>query len=228
LTDTDVLDLSVDEVLTTTRTVRRRLDLDRPVPRSVVEECLNLAFQAPNGDNSQPWAWVMVDDPGTKAAMGDIYRAGITEVFEMLRSNSEAGREQLDRLGFEVAMDATTKRIYDSVAHLNTHIQDVPVLVVGAMSGRIEGKTLFETASMWGSVLPAAWSFMLALRSRGLGSAWTTAHLQLETQMADLLGIPDTMTQVGMFPVAYTIGTDFRPGERSGIGTVTSWNRWDH
>ena len=223
----DVLDLSVDELLTTTRTVRRRLDLDRPVPRGVVEECLKLAFQAPNGDNSQPWAWVMVDDPRTKAAMGELYRAGITEVFEMLRSGSQEGKDQLDRLGFEVAMDDTTKRIYDSVEHLNQHIQDVPVLVVGMMRGRVEGKTLFEAASMWGSVLPSVWSFMLALRSRGLGSAWTTAHLQLEAQMADLLGIPHTMTQVGMFPVAYTIGTDFRPGKRAELDGMASWNRWE-
>jgi nitroreductase len=222
----EVLDLTIDELLTTTRTVRRRLDLTRPVPRSVIEECFELALQAPNADNAQGWAWLVVDDPETKSAIGDIYRASIDEILDALRNARPEGQDQLARMGMAVELDETTQRIYTSVEHLRGHIQDVPMLVIAMMRARTEGLELYESASMWGSVLPAAWSFMLALRSRGLGSAWTTIHLRAEAEMAELLGIPSTFTQVGMFPVAYTIGTDFRPGRRANLDSAVAWNRW--
>jgi nitroreductase len=221
-----MLDLTIDELLTTTRTVRRRLDLTRPVSRAVVEECLGLAMQAPNADNAQAWAWVVVDDLDTRKAMGEIYRSCIDDILRSLQTAAPEGAEQLNRMGMSVEMDDSMQRIYSSVDHLRLHIQDVPVLVVAMMPARTEGLQLFEAASMWGSVLPAAWSFMLALRSRGLGSAWTTIHLREEARMAELLGIPSNFTQVGMFPIAYTVGTDFKPGKRADLDSVVAWNRW--
>ena len=213
-----MLDLGVDEVLTTTRAVRRRLDLQRPVHREVVEECLELAFQAPNGSNQQFWQWVLVDDPATKAAMADLYRAGMDAHIARPRTESD---ERVDYSTPEA------QRIGASVAHLRDHLHEVPVLLVAGVAGRLEEATIFEQASRWGSILPGIWSFMLALRSRGLGSAWTTIHLHKEREMADLLGIPyDDVTQAGLFPVAYTVGTDFKPASRALSTKHVHWNAW--
>jgi nitroreductase len=213
-----VSELGIDEVLTTTRAVRRRLDLSRPVPRTVVEECLELAFQAPNGSNQQFWQWVFVEDPATKAAMADLYRAGMDAHIARPRTGDEP---QIDY------STAEAQRISASVAHLREHLQDVPVLLVAGVAGRLDDSPIFEQASRWGSILPGVWSFMLALRSRGLGSAWTTIHLHKEREMAELLGIPyDRVTQAGLFPVAYTIGTDFKPGNRAMSSANVHWNHW--
>jgi nitroreductase len=213
-----MLDLGVDEVLTTTRAVRRRLDLQRPVRREVVEECLELAFQAPNGSNQQFWQWVLVDDPATKAAMADLYRAGMDA--HIARPRTEAD-ERIDYSTPEA------QRIGASVAHLRDHLHEVPVLLVAGVAGRLEDASIFEQASRWGSILPGIWSFMLALRSRGLGSAWTTIHLYKEREMADLLGIPyDGVTQAGLFPVAYTVGADFKRASRELSTKHVHWNAW--
>jgi nitroreductase len=207
--------MELDHALTTTRTVRRRLDLDRPVPREVVLECLQLALQAPNGSNTQPWRWVVVDDAGTRAAAAGIYRGAIAEV-----SARSAGR----------SFDDTTpagQRLAASVEHLRDNLHRVPVLVVPLVRGRFEREPVFFQAARWGSILPAVWSFMLALRARGLGSAWTTIHLAREKEMAELLGVPVAeWTQAGLFPVAYTVGTEFRPAERGPAEDVVAWNRW--
>ena len=198
--------MQVDQALNTTRAVRKRLDLERPVERSVVEECLELALQAPNGSNQQLYRWILIDDPQLKRQAADLYRAGLAGYSS---SGPSADKPR--------TIDYTTpaaQRISASVAHLQEHLQDVPVLVIPVIAGRLESASVFRQASMWGSVLPAVWSFMLALRARGLGSAWTTIHLHQEQEMADLLAIPSGYTQVGLFPVAYSIGTDFKPGLR--------------
>jgi nitroreductase len=208
--------VELDHALTTTRTVRRRLDLDRPVARAVVLECLELALQAPNGSNTQPWRWVLIDDPATRAAAADIYRGAITDV-----SSRSGGRRSFD--------DTTPagRRLAASVESLRDNFERVPVLVVPLVRGRFEREPVYFQAARWGSILPAVWSLMLALRGRGLGSAWTTIHLAREEQMAELLGIPyGEWTQAGLFPVAYTVGTDFRPAERGRIEDVVTWNRW--
>lgn len=216
------LGLTVDEVLTTTRSVRKRLDLERAVDREVVVECLRTAFQAPNGSNQQMWGWVCVDDPTTKSAMADIYRAGLAA--HLALSQRERGRTNDGR----APVDDRQELIGSSVAHLVEHLQDVPVLVVPTVLGRLDGASIFDQASRWGSILPATWSFMLALRSRGLGSAWTTLHLHREAEMAELLGIPfGRATQAGLFPVAYTIGTDFKPASRAMSDRTIRWNHWD-
>jgi nitroreductase len=210
--------VNADELLTTTRAVRKRLDLERPVSRDVVEDCLRVAFQAPNGSNQQTWRWVVVDDPAVRAQMADIYRAAMDGYIARPRDGEE---RQVDY------SSPAAQRTASSVMHLREHLQDVPVLLVPTVAGRMEGADIFHQASVWGSVLPAVWSFMLALRSRGLGSAWTTIHLHREQEMAELLGIPhERVTQVGLFPVAYTIGTEFKPGDRSKSDGVVRWNSW--
>jgi nitroreductase len=212
-----MLDLSPDDLLTTTRAVRRRLDLSRPVERSTVIECLEIAAQAPNGSNQQRWDWVVVDDPQVRSQVADIYRGAMADLI----ADADKPTRGIDYT------TGTQARISASVAHLRDHLDAVPVVVIPTISGRLEGAGAFLQASVWGSILPAVWSFMLALRSRGLGSVWTTAHLYREQQMAELLGIPfDRVTQAGLFPVAYTVGSDFGPAERAPMAESTHWNRW--
>lgn len=212
------LDLSFDEIATTTRSVRQRLDFDRPVERALVEECARIAFQAPNGSNQQGWGWVFVDDAATKQKMADIYRQGLADH----QSRDRTGEVEPDR------SNPVQQRISKSVAYLLDRMQDVPVLLVPTIDMRYGASSVFQQASRWGSILPAVWSFFLALRSRGMGSAWTTLHLYREQEMAELLGIPyGEHTQAGLFPVAYTLGTDFRPGDRSRSDERIFWNRWE-
>ena len=211
------LGLSCDEVLTTTRSVRKRLDFTRPVERDLVDTCARLAFQAPNGSNQQGWAWVFVDEPDIRAAMADIYRQGLRD--HLARDRSE--EREPDR------STPTQQRISTSVAYLLEHMQDAPVLLVPAVAQRYGDASTFQQASKWGSILPAVWSFMLALRERGLGSAWTTLHLPSEREAAELLGIPyETHSQGGLFPVAYTIGTDFKPAKRLPTDGIVHWDSW--
>jgi nitroreductase len=211
------LDLTPRELLTTTRAVRKRLDLERPVEREVVEECLQLAFQAPNGSDQQTWGWVLVDDPDTRAKMAAIYMAALQDYVNRPRTKrSDARPPQTPK----------QERMTASVMHLMEHLHEVPVLLVPTFHGRCETGSLFDQASRWGSIAPGIWSFMLALRLHGMGSAWTTLHLHREAEMGELLGIPPTETQAGLFPVAYTIGTDFKPADRSASMSRVHWNRW--
>jgi len=211
------LPLTPRELLTTTRTVRKRLDLARPVEREVLEECLRLAFQAPNGSNQQTWGWVVVDDPGVRAEMARIYRDALQGYIDRPRTKpSDAPPPQTP----------AQQRMAASVMYLVEHMHEVPVLVVPTFHGRCERGSLFEQASRWGSIGPGIWSFMLALRLHGLGSAWTTLHLHREQEMGELLGIPPTETQAGMFPVAYTVGTDFNSADRSASEAQIKWNHW--
>jgi nitroreductase len=213
--------LTNDELLTTTRAVRKRLDLDRPVPRALVEECLALAVQAPNGSNRQPWRWVLVDDPGIRMALADLYRGAMDDYVNRPRAGAQRG-DTVDH------SSSAAQRMSASVYHLREHLHEVPLLVVPVVAGRTDGGSIFDQASIWGSILPAVWSFMLALRSRGLGSAWTTLHLHREREAAELLGIPyDTHMQAGLFPVAYTLGDDFAPAPRAPLTDVVGWNSWD-
>ena len=212
------LDLTPRELLTTTRAVRKRLDLQRPVEREIVEDCLRLAFQAPNGSDQQTWNWVLVDDADTRAEMARIYMAALQDYIDRPRTKpSDARPPQTPK----------QQRMTESVMHLMQHLHEVPVLLVPTFHGRCEKGSVFDQASRWGSIAPGIWSFMLALRLHGMGSAWTTIHLHREQEMAELLGIPyETETQAGLFPVAYTIGTDFKPADRTGSEQRIHWNRW--
>jgi nitroreductase len=215
-TTMQTLDLSPTQLLTTTRAVRRRLDLERPVERATVETCLHLAFQAPNGSDQQTWGWVLVDDRATRQAMAEIYRAALRDFVD--RPRGDRDRRPADT--------PKQRRMTESVMHLHEHLHEVPVLLVPTFHGRVEDRGVFWQASRWGSIAPAVWSLMLALRLHGLGSAWTTLHLLREQEMADLLGIPGTETQAGLFPVAYTRGTDFKVADRSLSGSRIRWNQW--
>jgi nitroreductase len=215
------LDLSPRELLTTTRTVRKRLDLTKPVAREDVEECVRIGWQAPNGSNQQMYNWVLVDDPATRVEMARVYREGMDFHIAMSAQAREEGTAA------PYAVDDRQDLIGASVFHLREHLHEVPVLLVPTVDGRMESQSIFDQAGRWGSVLPAVWNFMLALRSKGMGSAWTTIHLHKEREMAELLGIPyDDVTQAGLFPVAYTIGTDFRAASRAHSEKTIHWNGW--
>lgn len=213
------LELSADDLLTTTRSVRKRLDFDRPVSRDVLLECLDIALQAPTGSNRQGWQWVFVDDPDTKLALRDIYLPRFQAYAQMPRPTYGAGDVRSERA------DA----VADSATYLAEHMHEAPFLLVPCIEGSPAAAASEFGAGMWGSLLPAVWSFMLALRERGLGSAWTTLHLHGggEREAADLLGIPyDSFRQAGLFPVAYTAGTDFKRASRLPATEVSHWNRW--
>lgn len=213
-------ELTPDELLTTTRSVRKRLDFDRPVPRALIAECLEIAFQAPNGSNMNTWRWIVVDDPERVADVAGIYNAGLDDFVATL------GDATGDNYAGNVIPGAD--RIASSVQHLRENFHRCPAVLVPLMAGRCENMNAFYQASSWGSVVQAVWSFFLALRSRGLGSAWTTGHLWREKQLAELLGIPyEHYTQVGLFPVAYTVGTDFRRGYRKPLEEVVGWNQFE-
>lgn len=211
------LNLSADEVLTTTRSVRKRLDLDKPVPREVLMECLEIALQAPTGSNSQGWQWMFVTDPVKKQAIADIYRANATPYLAQPMTEYGEGDVRGERMEF----------VSGSARYLAENMQDVPVLLIPCLKGRVEETP--STASFWASLFPAAWSYCLALRNRGLGSCWTTLHLlgDGEKQTAEVLGIPyDKYTQGGLFPIAYTKGTDFKPAKRLPAEQLTHWDTW--
>ncbi|MBU6328695.1 MAG: nitroreductase family protein [Acidobacteria bacterium] len=212
------LELSPDELLSTTRSVRKRLDLERTVEPEIVLECLDLALQAPTGSNRQGWHWMFITDPDTKAALAELYRV-----------NFIAYRDSGARPTYDDA-DTRAQRqtaVTDSANHLADHFAEVPMMMIPLIEGRLDNLPAFAAASTWGSLLPAVWSFMLALRSRGMGSAWTTLHLPSEREAADILGIPyDRYTQGGLFPIAYTIGTEFRPAARIPTDQIVHWNRW--
>jgi nitroreductase len=204
-----------DKLLTTTRAVRRRLDLERPVPRSLIRECVEVATQAPAGGNVQRWRWLAVDEPERKTGLADLYRRAYAPYIE-----------QQHQLVEEVGRGGVAGIIASS-DHLAQVLQDVPVLVVPCGLDRVPNDAPSGTAQgYYGSLLPAVWSFMLAARSRGLGTAWTTLHLAYEEEAAAILGIPATVTQLALIPVAYYTGDDFKPGERRDADEVLYWNQW--
>lgn len=202
----------VDSLLSTTRAVRKRLDFDREVPDDVLLECLQLAVQAPTGSNSQGWRWLVIRDQATKDALADIY--------------NRAGGDYL-RAGAELAeAGSQSGRVMDSANYLAQNLARSPVLVIPLIIGRAESGA--SVAGLFGSILPAMWSFQLALRSRGLGSCYTTLHLGLEAEAAELLEIPSHITQAGLLPVAYTLGLDFKPADRAPVEQITYLDRYKH
>lgn len=210
--------LSPDDLLTTTRTVRKRLDLSRPVPMSLIRECLEVALQAPSGSNRQGWQWIVVDDPGLRRSIGDIYREQ-TEAY--LASEGSAARLFAD----DPERAPVQRRVGDSVAWLAEHMGDAPVLMIPCIRAS-EDLPAGNQASLWGSLLPAVWNYMLAARLRGLGTAWTTLHLGREKEVADLLGLPPGVHQGALVPTAFYTGDTFRPAPRVPLDEVLHVNAW--
>ncbi|WP_181780914.1 nitroreductase family protein [Pseudonocardia pini] len=211
----ELLPLDPDQLLTSTRSVRKRLDLERPVPLEVVREALEVALQAPTGSNMQGWHWIVLTDPDKRKAVSDLY----AKSFSAYRA---AGKKEWG----DQARQATQDRVQSSADYLAEHMAEVPVLVIGAIHTGGAGLPPGNQAGLWGSLLPAAWSLQLALRARGLGSAWTTLHLAYEKEVAELLGIPATVQQGVLLPVAYTKGTDFKPAPRQPLDEVLHVDGW--
>jgi len=210
------LDLGqVDNLLTTTRAVRKRLDLTRPVPRELILDCIRIACQAPAGGNYQRWRWMIVDDADKRHAIADAYLRGYQPYID----------EQKAAVADNIPDDTTVTRIISSSDYLAHKLAEVPVHVIPCALGSAPDDDI-TSAGWWGSLLPAVWSFMLAARARGLGTAWTTLHLHYEREVGELLGIPDTVTQLALVPTAYYTGNTFRPGERRPAEEVTYWNTW--
>jgi nitroreductase len=221
-----LLNLTPDELLTTTRSVRKRLDFSRPVEPELLRECLEIAVQAPTGGNRQTWHFVLVTDRQKIQALGEIYRKGriiyIQEQQQTYANLAQSKRMTPDRI-------ATLGRVADSASYLAEHIHEVPAMLIPCGYGRadIDGKPAAAQAGWWGSLLPAAWSFMLAARARGLGTCWTTFHLYYEQEAAEVLGIPyEKIVQAALIPVAHTLGTDFKPGARVPLDDILHWDKW--
>lgn len=205
--------MEAEYVLTTTRSVRKRLDLDRPVPLDVVRDCLRIAQQAPTASNTQGWHFVLVSDPDKRATLAGIYRAAMADHLAEMPA-------------FTPPSDPQTARTYASAAHLSDVLHRVPLLVVACVEGRPEGLPHAYAAALYGSIHPAVWSFMLALRSRGIGSSWTSIHLRREPEVASVLGIPADVTQVALLPIAYFTGDTFRPAARPPVETIEHLDHW--
>jgi nitroreductase len=203
---------SIDWVLSTTRTVRRRLDLERPVDLEVVRECLELALQAPTGGDFQGWRWIVVTDPAVKSQMQAIYLAAHNE--------ASGGRKPTEVVG-------PGDRMLDGAWHLASNLDRVPVLVVACIRGRVGAtSTPAQAAALYASIYPAVWSLQLALRSRGLTSAMTTVHTERYEAMAEVLGIPHNVTQAALIPIAHLLGEDLHPARRRPVGEVAFLNHW--
>ena len=209
---------SADELLTTTRSVRKRLDLKRPVPAAVLEECIEIALQAPTGSNSQGWQFLFVTDAAKRKALADLYNKAFLPYLN---------RKEQPLYGEGDPRAAQRPRVLDSAMYLAQHLHEVPVHLIPLIEGRVEGQPAFAQASVYGSILPAVWSFMLAARARGIGSAWTTLHLPFEKEAAELLGIPfERFTQVALLPVAYFTGETFSRAARIPGKRLTHWDQW--
>ncbi len=206
---------NADLLLSTTRSVRKRLDFDRPVEREVLLECLQLAVQAPTASNRQTWRWVIVTEPELKKPIADFYRKAALPYLGEAHAAAEATGEGADR------------RVFDSALYLAENLERAPAFVIPCVAEDLEGMDRIGATVALGSIVQAGWSFQLALRARGLGSTWTTLHLRHAAEVAELLGIPPGVTQVSLIPVAYTKGLEFRPAKRPPVAEITHWNHWD-
>lgn len=217
-----LLPLSPDELLSTTRAVRKRLDFDRPVEDQVIRECVDMAMQSPSGSNNMTMQFVVVRDPAKRAALGEIYK----QCYGIYSSMDGVYIRSIDK-GDEMS-NAQQQRSADSADFLGEHMGDAPALIIPcSAAGRVDGVAAMMSASMMANVVPAMWSFMLAARARGLGTCWTTVHLMMEQQAADVLGIPfDSVQQVCLSPLAYTKGTEFKPAARPHADSIIHWDAW--
>ncbi|MFG2296177.1 nitroreductase family protein [Streptomyces sp. NPDC048603] len=206
--------LSPDELLTTTRSVRRRLDTSRPLDLALVKECVEIAQQAPNGGNTQRWHWLVVADAALRCRIAAVYR----RAFEARNPPADLPADTPEQVAFA--------RMMRSGHHLAARLHEVPVLVIPCLRLREKEFPAGSQAGLWGSLLPAAWSYMLAARARGLGTAWTTAHLDAEEEVAALLGLPEGVRQGALIPTAHVLGEGFRPAPRRPVESVLHLDGW--
>lgn len=210
--------IATDKLLTSTRSVRKRLDFSRPVPPELIAECIEVALQAPTGSNRQNWAFMVVTDQAKKTALAEMYRSAGEALRDVLTTPEYADDDP---------RKSAHDRVYDSAFWLAERLEQAPVFVIPCVEGRVEAMPMIVAqASLYGSILPAAWSFMLAARARGLGSAWTTIHLLHHEQANELLGVPEGWTQSVLLPVAYYTGDDFKPASRVPAKEITYWDTW--
>ena len=207
---------TADKLLTTTRSVRKRLDYSRPVPLDVIQKCIEIAIQAPTGSNQQGWSFLIVTDADKKKKLADLYRKGV-EIYAQM--------PQPARPADDLRTQQRPRGLVSSL-HLVQTMEKAPLFLVPCIEGRVENAPQFAQASMYGSILPAVWSFMLAARARGIGAAWTTIHLFFEKEAAEILGIPDNVTQAALLPVAYFTGEDFKPAKRIPSREFTYFETW--
>ena len=209
--------MTPDELLTSTRSVRRRLNLERPVPRELILDCIQIATQAPTGGNRQQWHWLVVTDPEKRRFIGERYRESWYAYAAEGRPTYEPGDPRRKQL----------KGVVTSARYLADHMGEVPALVIAGIEGRVDGRDNLDIAGLYGSIVPAVWSFMLAARLRGLGSAYTTLHIKYEREIAEQLQIPfERITQAALLPVAYYTGDTFRAAERIPLERIVHWDRW--
>jgi nitroreductase len=219
----ELLDLDPDELLSTTRAVRKRLDLTRPVEPHLIRECVEVATQAPTGGNGQGWHFVVVTDAEKRAKLAEWY----STAFKMVYGDVDAAVARVDQSD-QSYVDAT-RRVVNSATYLSDHMAEVPVHVIPCIEGRTDVNQLPHAmaAGLWGSLLPAVWSFCLAARARGLGTCWTSLHLVFEQESRELLGLPDDVMQAALIPVAHvTGGTDFKPGPRRDLDRILHTDGW--
>ena len=221
----DQLGLSADQLLSTTRAVRKRLDFDRPVSKDVIKECMEMAVQAPSGSNAQGWQFVFVTDADKRAKIGDYYKQAFTPY-----KDSPMAIHTLHKDSTDQNLTASQTRSASSADYLAENMGRAPVLMIPCIMGRtdVEGmNTAAIQAAIFGSIIPAAWSFMLAARARGIGTAWTTLHLNYEREIAELIGIPyEHVMQIALIPVAYTKGADFKPAYRPPVDDILHFDNW--
>ncbi|GAC1566387.1 MAG: nitroreductase family protein [Ktedonobacteraceae bacterium] len=221
-----MLNLSPDKLLTTTRSVRKRLDFSRPVEPELLRECLEIAVQAPTGGNRQSWHFILVTDRQQISALGQIYSKGWATYLQ-LQQQTAANLAQSKRMTPDRM--ATLAKVADSANYLAEHMHEAPAMLIPCGFGRaeVDGQPVVVQAGWWGSLLPASWSFRLAARARGLGTCWTSVHLFYEKEAAEVLGIPyERVVQAAMIPVAYTLGMEFKPGSRVPLDDIRHWDKW--
>jgi nitroreductase len=220
---------NTDRLLTTTKQVRKRLDLSRPVPIELVLECIQVASAAPIGANRESNRWLIIDEAEIKAELAKLYRRRMDPYLSALPVAPPGSRQA---------------KVNESTKYLIDHMAEVPLIVIPLRLSRVSEKAdVRERSSFYGSVIPAVWSFQLAARSRGLGSAFTTGHLAFETEAAELLGLPaprpqptainqaeaapsDLVTQICLLPVAFYKGGGFVSAPRLPAHEVTFLNHW--
>ena len=210
--DVSAVDLaSVDGVLATTRSVRRRLDLKRSVPDDLLLDCIDLAEQSPTGGNQGSRRWIIARDPEVKAKLAEVY--------------NEFGQFLVAIRDRKIAEGREPSPMTKSGAYLAEHLAEVPAIVIPCIWGVHAGT---GRPGLFDSVIQGAWSFCLAARARGLATAWTTAHLANPEAAAEILGIPEGVTQIALLPVAWSKGPSYRGAARRPAEEITYIDRWAH